>query len=54
MGYDRKYRKVRGIGEFAKRENEEQGRWCEPKISDNVRVANKRERQECADKGKYP
>ena len=54
MGYDRKYRKVRGIGEFAKRENEEQGRWCEPKISDNVRVANKRERQECADKGNIP
>ena len=35
-GYDRKYRRLRGIGEFAKRENEEQVRWKQSKISNNM------------------
>lgn len=38
-GNDRKYRRLRGIGEFAKRENEEQMRWKQSKTSDNVRDA---------------
>ena len=51
-GYDNKYRKLRGIGEYSKRQNKEpQGRQ-QPEISANDGVAD--ERQGKSDSGEYP
>lgn len=51
-GYDNKYRKLRGIGEYSQRANETKTRWQQSKIGNNVRVADKRQRR--ANKGEYP
>ena len=51
-GQDNKYRKLRGIGEYSKQANERKVRRSEPKISNNVRLAN--EGQDRADSGEYP
>ena len=51
-GNDNKYRKLRGIGEYSKRQNEELQGWKQSKISNNIRYADKRQRQ--SDKGEYP
>ena len=49
-GYDRKYRRIRGIGEFVKRTDEKQTRWQQSEVSNNVGDANKG----TDDKGEYP
>ena len=49
-GYDRKYRRVRGIGEFARRTEKTSQRRSKSTVGDNV--GNVDERTE--DKGKYP
>ena len=51
-GYDNKWRKARGIGEYSKRQNDQQGRRSESATCDHVRDAN--ERQGSSDKGEYP
>ena len=51
-GYDRKYRRVRGIGEFSKQENEKQGRRKQSKTCNNAWNAIKKQGQ--SDKGEYP
>ena len=51
-GQDNKYRKLRGIGEYSKQANERKVRRSEPKISNNVGLAN--EGQDRADSGEYP
>ena len=49
-GNDRKYRKIRGIGEFTKRTDAQKTRGSKSEISDNVRDANERSE----DTGEYP
>lgn len=49
-GYDRKYRRVRGIGEFAKRANEVSTRREQSEVGYNVGDADRRSE----DKGEYP
>ena len=51
-GYDNKYRKLRGIGEYSKRKDGKQAGRQQSAFGDNVRVAH--ERQEASDKGEYP
>lgn len=51
-GYDNKYRKLRGIGEYSKRTNEKQVRWQQSETSDNVRYVDKGQGR--TDKGEYP
>lgn len=51
-GYDNKYRKLRGIGEFAKRENDQPRGRKQSEIGNYVGNANKR--QEQSHKGEYP
>lgn len=51
-GYDRKYRRIRGIGEFAQSKNGESRRWKQSEIGNHVRNADKE--QETSDKGEYP
>ena len=51
-GYDNKYRKLRGIGEYSKPKNVEQRRWQQSEISNNVRNVDKG--QGTTDKGEYP
>ena len=51
-GWDNKYRKVRGIGEYAKRENVKKTRWEQSAFGNNV--GNVDERQEESNKGEYP
>ena len=49
-GYDNKYRKLRGIGEYSKQKNGEQDGRRKSETCDNARDANKRS----DDKGEYP
>ena len=51
-GYDRKYRRIRGIGEFSKQSNEVKSRWKQSKAGNNARDAYNG--QEKSDKGEYP
>lgn len=51
-GYDRKYRRLRGIGEFSKQQNEEQNGWEQSEIGNHVGNAN--EGQTKSYKGEYP
>lgn len=49
-GYDAKYRRLQGIGEFAERTEEEPTGWQQSEISHNARNV----RRERRDKGEYP
>jgi len=49
-GYDRKYRRTRGIGEFAKRSNEKPKGWEQPEVGYHVGNADR----EWRDQGEYP
>ena len=51
-GYDNKWRKLRGIGKYSKLQNEEQNRWEQSEISDNVRNTHKGQRE--PNKNEYP
>ena len=51
-GYDRKYRRIRGIGEFTQRTNGESKRGQQSTAGNNV--GNVHKRQETTDKGEYP
>lgn len=51
-GYDNKYRKLRGIGEYSKRTNVSEVGRSEPAISDHAGDADKG--QGTSDKGEYP
>mgnify|MGYP003571248525 CR=1 FL=1 len=51
-GYDNKYRKLRGIGEYSQSAYGQQRRWEQSKISDHAGNADKG--QGTSDKGEYP
>ena len=51
-GYDRKYRRLRGIGEFNKQQNEEQNGWKQSEIGNHVGNAHEGQTKSC--KGEYP
>lgn len=51
-GYDRKYRRIRGIGEFTKCPNDAESRGKQSKVGNNVGNADKG--QGSSDKGEYP
>ena len=51
-GYDNKYRKLRGLGEYSKRTDADTGRRLKSETSDNVRNANKESGDK--DAGEYP
>jgi hypothetical protein len=51
-GYDNKYRKLRGIGEYTQRTNADTAGWVKSEARDNAGVADKRQRK--SDKSEYP
>ena len=51
-GYDNKYRKLRGIGEYSKRTNDKSQGRCKPTISKSIGMEN--EKSDRTDKGEYP
>lgn len=51
-GYDNKYRKLRGIGEYTQRTNADTAGWVKSEARDNAGVADKRQRT--SDSGEYP
>lgn len=51
-GYDRKYRRIRGIGEFAQRKEAQSRRWLKSEIGDNAWNAD--ERRSDSSEGEYP
>lgn len=51
-GYDNKYRRLRGIGEYTQRTNADTAGWVKSEARENAGVADKRQRT--SDSGEYP